>query len=142
MPDKNFKVFATMADIGIEVRGTDIKNLIYNSIIGFSELLGKFRKNSGIEQNKQTIKIRFESYESLIVKVLNELLYIYEVKELRLIGIDKIFVKEGTFQGNFKFGKIKNNNFIINNSIKAVTHHNIKIEKKRKYYYIKIIMDI
>jgi SHS2 domain-containing protein len=142
MSDRNYEIFSTMADIGIKVRGVDIKTLIYNSIIGFSELLGKFRKNRDISVKGKIIKFDFESYEGLIVKLLNELLYIYEVDELRLVKIENISFKKGMFKGILKLGKIEKNNFIIKNSIKAITYHNINIEKKRKYYYIKIIMDI
>ncbi len=139
---KNYKIFNTTADMGISVRGRSINELIINSAIGFSETLGKIKKNKNIEKTDKKIKIKFTSYENLLVQLLNELLYIFEAEDLYLIGVKKNNLTNKEFFAIFEFGKISNNNFIYKNSIKAVTYHNIKIIKKRKYFYVDILMDV
>ncbi len=142
MNSKAIKVFYTTADIGISVRGKTIGELFQNAAKGLSSLLVKDVKEYMPNEKKEKFKFSAQSYESLLVKFLNELLYLYETDFLHFTKAEFGKLTEMELKGNIYFKRLKENAFIPNYDIKAVTYHNLKIIKKRVYYYADIIFDI
>ena len=138
---KGFSVFYTTADIGLHIIGENEKEVLKNAFKGISYLIGVPKtKTSNKHLKKESIEVDKESFESLIVNFLNEIIYLHE--------------KTTSLPYKFKIKKLKNNslNGIVylfpqkfskfRYELKAVTYHNLKIEKKRKYYHIRVIIDI
>ena len=142
MNSKDIKVFYTTADIGISVRGKTISGLFQNAAKGLSTLLVKEVKEYKLNEKKKEFKVSAQSYESLLVKFLNELLYLYETDFLYFTKAEFGKITEMELKGNIYFKRLKEKAFIPNYDIKAVTYHNLKIIKKRVYYYADIIFDI
>ncbi len=142
MNTKGIKVFYTTADIGISVRGKTIGELFQNAAKGLSILLVKEVKEYKSNKKKKEFKLFAQSYESLLVKFLNELLYLYETDFLYFTKAEFEKINENELKGYIYFKRLKEKAFIPNYDIKAVTYHNLKIIKKRIYYYADIIFDI
>ena len=142
MNPSEIKIFYTTADIGISVRGKTISELFQNAAKGISALLVKEVKEFEQDDKIEELKISAQSYESLLVKFLNELLYFYETDFLFFRKAEFFRLNENELKGQIHFKRLKEKAFIPNYEIKAVTYHNLKIIKKRVYYYADIIFDI
>ncbi len=138
---KGFTTFYTTADIGLHIVGKNKKELIVNSFKGISYLIGtpKIKVNNR-ELKKESIKIKKESFESLIVNFLNEVIFIHEKTVSLPYKFKVIELKNNSLLGSIYLLPKNLSNFRY--ELKAVTYHNLKIVKKRKYYHIKILIDI
>ena len=141
MKNKGFKVFYTTADIGISVKGKTLENLFKNAAKGLSYLLVK-KINSVNSFSLKKIKLKAPSTEGFLVKFLNELLFFYETEFLLYKDVKFHRFSDLEIIADIEFINLTDGNFTPFYDIKAATYHNLKIVKKRVYYYANIIFDI
>ncbi|MCM8818529.1 MAG: archease [Candidatus Omnitrophica bacterium] len=138
MKKGKIKIINHTADIGIEVYGETIKEIFLNSAKGLYEMMGI--ENNGSE-NFLEINLQGNQIEELLVKFLNELIYLVETKKLggepENIIIEK---KENEYllKALLRVKNIKKRY----KEIKAATYHNLKIEKAKKGFKTTIIFDL
>lgn len=137
---ETFELLEVTADIGIECKGSTIKELfnaalsglyyiVYDLLLDYNIL--KYRANKVLNTSSKEI-------EDILFSILDEAIYnIYQKREL--IKIDEIklesnFIKYTTYYCNFK----------IENEVKAVTLHNFKVEwlEYNKLWQATIIFDV
>lgn len=138
---KNYELIEHTADIGIKVRGKDLKGLFKNSALAMFDIIAEQRRENR-EQRTEKIKVKLESenLEELFVNWLNELLSLSATKEV--IFADFKINKLG--QNNLKAiaigAQIKN--YKVNTEIKAATYHELKIEKTKSDWRAEVIFDV
>lgn len=138
-----YEIIEHTADVGLRVFGSTLKELFENAARGMFEIVtGKSPQVSIKEQKTIEVKKQVEDFEELIVYWLSELLY--------------VFNKEDMLFGDFKISELNNNGIIgqafgekinpqkttFQTEIKAVTFHNLKIEKHSKGFTCNIIFDV
>ena len=138
---KNYEIISTTADTGIKCRGKDYQELLKNALAGLNGLL--FEKTAWPHPPEEPVKIPLklagDSYENLTVKLLAEVLYLWEMNrqiayEIEIIKISPTFLS-GTL--NTCFTEIK-----PAVEIKGVTYHNLQIQDENNHKSLKIIFDI
>jgi len=138
----NYRRFSTSADIGLEVWGRDLPELFHNAIHGLRFLLfgQKVNRITNFEQKGQIhcLQLTAKSYEDLLVKTLEEILFILD--HHRKIFIDQDLALDG--QKIFCRGILIDNQWQQLLEIKAVTYHNLQLTVKGERYYIKIVFDL
>lgn len=137
---KHFEIIEHTADIGLRAYGKDLKELFNNAAIGMFHIMGLDRTIR--DKERVRIKVKSNSYEELLINWLSELLYQFNKTK---VFFKKFLIKEF---GNFYIyadavgQKIDFQRFKFGDEIKAVTYHDLRIEKKNSGWRCNLIFDV
>ncbi|MCL5987115.1 MAG: archease [Actinobacteria bacterium] len=136
---RGYSQFEHTADIGISATGSDLRELFTNFALGLFDVICDMKK----VLPRENIMINVNSYdrESLLVKWLNELIYIFDFKKMLFSKFD---IKEITDTGITAVAsgeKIDLKKHELRELVKAATFHQLSIKKNRQYKG-KIILDV
>ena len=137
---KAFEILDHTADIGLLIRGRDLRELFENAGKGFFHLITDMRRVR--ERLEKRIEIGQEPLERLMVDWLNELLYFHDVENLLL----RTFKMESVWKGGLK-AVVKGESFregvhVVKTEIKAVTYHQIQVQKEDGLWKARVIFDL
>ena len=137
---ENYELIEHTADIGIRVKGGDLKGLFRNAALAMFEILAKQIKPAQKNSEKINLKQKADNPEELFINWLNELLSLSAVKGLIFYDfqINKIgkFILEATLLGS------SIENYKINTEIKAATYHGLKFEETESGWQAEVILDV
>ena len=137
---RTFEIINHTGDLGIIVYGGDLSELFFNAGRAFFSLLTNLNRiRSTLERS---IVLQSENLEELMVAWLGELLYLFDAKALlfrkfQLEEINRCNLR-ATVRGEF----FQPERHVIKREIKAVTYHQVKVEKKSGEWQGRIIFDI
>ncbi len=132
-----YKIINHTADTGIEVEGKNLKEIFFESYKGLYKIAGV---EKGKKEGKDKIKIIADTYEELLIKFLNELIF-YIYGECKYCDVKKIEIKKNrrfTLEVEIEKYEIKS----FEREVKAATYHNISIKNKNGVFATKIIFDL
>jgi protein archease len=136
--DKGWTVLDHTADVRIEVRGSDLKELFSNAARAFVELAAP-----GVPSGSDTeldVFLGADTVEELLVDWLRELLFLKETRgfvpvESRFIEISQNAIK-ARLMGRLGCRETGGT------EVKAVTYHGLSVQKRDGGYVSKIVFDI
>jgi len=137
---KRFEILDHTADIGLVVYGKDLKSLFTNAGEGLFYLITDLRKVR--RRTDRRIRIRKESLERLMVDWLTELLYLHEVENLLFRKFDIESVGENGLGAVVTGEPFQEGFHEIKREVKAVTYHQIQVEKANSGWRAQVIFDI
>jgi SHS2 domain-containing protein len=130
-----FEEIPHTADWSIRVWGQDLPELFAQAARGMNSLAGS---QLAIEQRvKRKVEADGMDTESLLVAFLTELIYTQEHERLGFDQFD-IRISDDHLSATLGGGLINS----ITKTIKAVTYHNLKIEKTERGYEAEIVFDV
>lgn len=137
---KKYEIIDHTADIGIKAYGESLKELFKNSALGMFEIIADLKlvkPNEALE-----VEVGAVSREELLVNWLRELLYQYNTQEIifKDFEIDKI--TEHRINAKVKGEAYNSKKHNIKTEIKAVTYHQLKIEKTQSGWISEVIFDV
>lgn len=137
---KNYEIFEHTADIGVRVKGKDLKDLFKNA--GLSVFQISSRKQFAKNKTRTDIKIKLSSdnLENLFVDWLNELLSLSAAKGLIFYNIKINRLEDRAIEAIAAGSDI--NNYKVNTEIKAATYHQLKIAQTKSGWQADIILDV
>jgi len=138
--DKNYEIFEHTADIGVRIKGEDLKDLFKNAGLAVFLISARKQYTASKEHPKLNINLQAQDIEELFVNWLNEIISLAAVNSLVFhnIIIKKLqdncleAVVIGSDTGNYK----------INTEIKAATHHQLKLEEVEGRWQAEVIFDV
>lgn len=135
-----FEYLDHKADLIISVEGNDIIELFYLS----AKALFKFIFNKEPLKNEKLIKINIsaDNIEMLLVKWLNELLFIFENKNIFFCEFEINMLQENSLKAKAWGQKIENINKFAGKEIKAITYHQLKVAQIGKKWLAQFLVDI
>ena len=139
-----FTIVPHTADMGLSVTASSKEELFVDAVFGLRSL---FLSKISL-QNSESIKIQLEaiSLEDLLVQWLSEFNFLFETGYWVLGKIDDLTIKvsKGLFQlnANVSGGLLEPAGSEIELEIKAVTHHDLKIEQSTGLWSVKIFFDL
>ena len=144
---KPYEIIEHTADVGLKANGATLKELFENAAKGMFDIIGgenEVHKCISAQVHKK-IKIakEIESFEELLVEWLSELLYIFNKKSILFndFRISKLDSKNLVSESSGKRIDLASNT--LQTEIKAVTFHDLKIEKdKSGIFSCTIIFDV
>lgn len=140
MVEKKYELIEHTADIGIRVKGDNLKELFINAALAMFDIIAEKKKEQKNKSKRIKIRQKADNLEELFVNWLNELLSLSSVKEL-------IF-------NDFKIGKLDENNleaqafgqdiqdYKVNVEIKAATYHTLKLAQTESGWNAEVIFDV
>ena len=128
------------ADFGIHVFGADEKELFHNAAMAMFDLIAESEGLQGLKAIP--IQISGLDWPDLMVNWLRELLYLWngQARLIQSVEIDSIF--ELGIVAVAKCDTYSPEIHLLKNEIKAVTYHQIQVEKKDHAWEAKIIFDV
>ncbi|MFA4989362.1 MAG: archease [Candidatus Omnitrophota bacterium] len=136
----NYEVFEHTADIGIRVKGKDLKDLFKNAGLALFQVSSRKQFTKNKARVSLNIKINSDNLESLFVDWLNELLSLSAAKGLIFHNI-KINKLEDNSVEALTVGSAVNN-YKVNTEIKAATYHQLKVVRKPTGWLAEVILDV
>ena len=140
MIDKNYELIEHTADIGIRVRGEDLKELFRNAAAAMFDIIAEKKEPEIKKQAEIKIEQKAGDLEELFVNWLNELLSLSATKELifldfKINKVDKNILQAVAIGENIK-------NYKVNTEITAATYHELKLEQAKTGWQAEIIFDV
>ena len=135
-----YSIFNHTADLGISVRGHSCEDLFKNAGTALLELL---IDNKVPEfEKKLEISINGNDLPDLMVKWLSEILYLFEGEKLIVTEILVNSISSNNINSTLSVMKFDSQYNEILREIKAITYHQIKVEKKKGFWTTRIIFDL
>ena len=125
------------ADHAMRIFGENLKELFVSAAEGMSSLMVADMSGIAGEIDK-TIELEAIDPESLLVEWLNELAYWAEAEMLVFKTYRIHSLTENSLEASAFGGKVR----AVEKHIKAVTYHNLKIEKKQQVLEVTIVFDV
>jgi SHS2 domain-containing protein len=137
---KRFEILDHTADIGVMVYGEDLKALFENAGRAFFHVITDLRKVKG--RTERWIEIDGKELSRLMVEWLTELLYLHEVEHLLFKGFEVECVGESGLRAKVKGEPFQEGVHIIKTEVKAVTYHQIFVNKVNGGWKAQVIFDL
>jgi SHS2 domain-containing protein len=137
---KRFEILDHTADIGVIVYGEDLKTLFENAGKAFFHVITDLRKVRG--RTERWIEIGGEALDRLMVDWLTELLYLHEVENLLFKGFEVESVGESGLRAKVKGELFQEGIHVIKTEVKAVTYHQIRVNKVNGGWKAQVIFDL
>jgi SHS2 domain-containing protein len=128
------------ADLGIIVRGPDVGGLFSNAARAMTELMvtGKL----GEKRITREILLEAEDYPDLMVRWLGEVLYLFAGERLIIDTIEIRSLSPTKLGATVAMAGFDPRRHRVIREIKAVTYHQISVERKDGEWEARIIFDI
>ena len=141
MENKKYKVIDHTADIGIVAYGKDLRELFKNAAFGMFDLMAGLE---GVGADKKIlIKLKAPNKEELLVSWLSELLYYFAVPPKILFKDFEIKkLEEKSIEAEARGERLDLSRHQMKMEMKAVTYHQLKIEKMGGQWQCRVIFDV
>ncbi|MBL7151415.1 MAG: archease [Candidatus Omnitrophica bacterium] len=137
---KNYEFIEHTADIGIRVRGGNLKALFANAASAMFEIIAERRTPASTALKSIKIAQQAENLEELFINWLNELLSLSAAKNLIFsrftIGVLDNKSLQAVVSGEDAAA------FKPNTEIKAATYHQLKLEEDNGKWMAEVIFDV
>lgn len=124
------------ADIKLRAFGKDLPELFINAALGMMSFLYD-KLDASITTEKYEISVSAESLESLLVNWLAELLWVSDTKHSITTNFQIKNFTPNKIEASIDLIKAK-----AKDDIKAVTYHELLINKKKNYWLAEVVFDI
>jgi len=128
------------ADIGIETSASSLEELFEKCALILSDLITDLDRIKPAETKK--IVLEDENIEQLLIRFLNELLYILSVENFITCKVKVLELNDNRLKAQLEGEKLDLSKHPIKEEIKAATYHDFKLEKQDSTYVVRIIFDI
>ncbi|MBI2027745.1 MAG: archease [Deltaproteobacteria bacterium] len=136
----SFCVISHTADVALDISATTKPKLFEEAAKGYQYLLLENQECHPLED--YIIQLEGNDHESLLVKWLSELAYIFETKQQIACDFKVLALKNNHLRAKVGFAPYDPKMHSIQKDVKAVTYSDLKIEKTSKGFKTRIVFDI
>ena len=137
----DYELIDHTADIGIKVKGKNLKSLFINSAKAMFDLIAQKPKSSkGLKKAIVKIDIAATGREELLVRWLSELLSLSDSKDLFFVDFKINEMTNTSLKG--KVAGVLRRYFMGKREVKAVTYHGLAIRHKENCCQAEVIFDV
>ena len=137
---QNYEVFEHTADIGLRIKGRDLKELFEKAGLAIFQISSRKQYVRDKTHTDFIIKQKSDNLEELFVNWLNELLSISAVKGVIFHNIKVKSLENNSLEAKITGSSVEN--YRVNTEIKAATYHQLKIEQQDKEWVAEVILDV
>jgi SHS2 domain-containing protein len=131
------------ADVAVRVYGATLKELFTSAALAMSAVLVAKKTNKPQATLKEiTIRKQEETLEDLLKGWLDELLFYFSTQHLVLRRIKSLVCRQNAVEAKVLFSAFDENFYEVKEEIKAVTYHELKVQKVRNRWQAHIIFDV
>ena len=135
-----YKIIDHTADLGIVVKGSNLKNLFILAAQAMTDLMveGDISKETVIKD----VLVEGEDFPDLMVRWLGEILYLFDGEKLIVNSIKIKSISPIQLKSTFTLSSFDPEHHQVKREIKAVTYHQISVEKVNDGWQARVIFDI
>lgn len=137
--DARFRILEHPADIGIEAYGETLQEVFENAAAGLISIIAETSKIQA--GHRHHISIESTDVEHLLVRWMNEILYLCDAERFLLAKAEIKKITETSLRG-FLFGEpydsVKHE---LRMDVKAITYHQLKVQKT-DHWTAKVFFDV
>ncbi|MFC1808308.1 archease [Candidatus Omnitrophota bacterium] len=137
---KNYELLDHTADLGIRVWGKDMRELFINAAEAMYDLITDIR--TVVPVASSDIIVEANDRDELLKVWLSELLYYFHTKGMVFSRFDISILDDKHITSLAKGEPIDYDRHILKHEIKAVTFHELKIQKEKERLITDIIFDV
>lgn len=140
---KRYEFLEHTADVAVRAYGGSLKELFTSSAYAmFSVLVSKKKNRPDPVLKEVIIKKEEEELEGLLKSWLDELLFYFSSQHLILHRVKALVIKDHLLEASVLLEIFDEDYFEKENEIKAVTYHELKVERIRNRWQAHIIFDV
>jgi len=140
---KRYEFLPHTADVAVNVYGGSLRELFTSAALAmFSVLVTKKKNRTRVSLKEISIRKEAEELPDLLKAWLDELLFHFSSEGLVLHRIKSLNVAEDAFEGKVLLESLDPEHFETKDEIKAVTYHELKVERIRNRWQAHIIFDV
>lgn len=139
----NFKFIEHTADIAVDLMATTIEELFICAANAWKSAIYEGDELKSVEI--KNVELKADTIEELLVGFLSEVNYFLLTKKWFCISVSSLLIKQNTefqLRAELKGVNVKEKTIELNEEIKAVTYHQLKIEKIENEFRTRIVFDI
>jgi len=137
--EKEFEIVNHTADVGIIAYGTDIKQAFANAAKALFSLITEL---DDVEEGLyRDIALIAPDEESLLVRWLNELIYLFDVENIIFKRFDIIKLDNTQLKARSYGEKVDSSKHKLKIGVKAATYHMLKVDKGDGFK-VQVLFDI
>jgi len=138
--NRGYRILEHPSDIGIEATGSSLKEAFENAAIGLLSIITD--PQSVDAEEDRYIKLKGTDLENLLIKWLSEILYLYDGENF-VVGRVEIESISPTFLEAIVSGEpVDDRRHPMNLDVKAITYHQLKIQRKKDGCLVRVFLDI
>jgi SHS2 domain-containing protein len=134
-----FRILEHTADIGFEAFGKNEKDVLANATLALVSLITDPKRVKSEE--RKYIDIKADDREQLLVRYLNEVLYLIDGESFVPAYAEVTFIADTSLRAEF-IGEKRSDLHDIRTDVKAITYHQLAFEKTDNGYWIRVFVDI
>ncbi|TET99370.1 MAG: archease [Candidatus Stahlbacteria bacterium] len=135
-----YQIIDHTADLGIIVKGPDVRNLFILAAQAMTDLMveGDISKETVIKD----VSLQGEDFPDLMVRWLGEILYLFDGENLIVNSIKIKSISPTKLKSTLTLTSFETEHHQVIREIKAVTYHQISVDKTKDGWQAKVIFDI
>jgi SHS2 domain-containing protein len=139
---KNYELIEHTADVGIRVKGDNLKALFKNAALAMFDIIAEKKSVTKSQSHKVAIvvKQKADNIDELFINWLNELLSLSATKENIFCGF--LFKKLDTNNLEAEISGCDIKDYKVNTEIKAATYHELKLQQEDFGWLAEVIFDV
>jgi SHS2 domain-containing protein len=135
-----YRLIDHTADFGVQVFGSDAKEVFSNAALAMFDLITKVGSLKGL--NSMDVSISGEDWPDLMINWLRELLFLWNGKELLVKRADITILSEKNLSAKVFFDPYDPDHHVIKIEVKAVTYHQIQVKSGPSGWEARVIFDV
>lgn len=140
MRNRPYEIIEHTADIGIRVKGKDLKELFKSAALAMFDFIAEPQGPKARHTTEIKIQLESGNVEELFVDWLNELLFLSATKELIFSDFEIKELDKNNLQATASGAN--NRSYRINAEVKAATYHQLKIAQAGSGWQAEVIFDV
>jgi len=128
------------ADIALVAQGRDLPELCRHAALGMFWAMAEVEQLS--PTSERTVAAKGETPEQLLLDLLRELHYLYEVELLLFTDLEITEFAGNRLKAVAKCAPIQGNEQYLKGEIKAVTYHGLEIKREDGILKVQIVFDV
>ena len=137
---KTYHLIDHTADFGIQVFGTDSRELFSNAALALFDVITEMDELIG--DDSCDITASGEDWSDLMINWLREILYLWNGREMLVKSVQVLSLSEHNISAKIYFDAYLPDRHTIKTEIKAVTYHQIQVKRSPSGWKAQIIFDI
>ena len=135
-----YSILEHPADLGIEARGKTLSEAFEEAAVGLTSIIVDLDSVGAI--NDRTLAVDAEDAESLLVRWLSELLYLYDGEGFLTREVDIQRFSRTRLRANLRGDTYVEGKHRTRLDVKGVTYHQLQIQKVPGGWYVRVYLDI
>lgn len=140
MKEKPYEIFEHTADIGVRIKGKDLKELFKNAGLALFRISSRKQFTRNKTHTDISVKLSAGNVEELFVDWLNELLSLSAARGLIFHNIKISKLEDNALEAIVSGSDISN--YKVNTEIKAATYHQLKVSQGRGGWEAEVVLDV